>query len=294
MPDEPIFHITTRAAWRDAEASGSYTAPSLDAEGFIHCSTRTQVVETANLFYRGQNDLVLLCIDPSKLTAPLRYEAPADAAQRPDAGRFPHVYGPLNLDAVTSVVPLPPSADGSFVLPAALRGRAGQPDEARDHARPRIVTVRATNYDGSDHWVHPATLLHADDTLVMTRTSAGLDIARERGIFTSPYNTRAHYWTDRWFNAIRLELPGRGLYGYYCNIATPLEFDGSTVHYVDLQLDVIVTAQPNGSLRHRIADEDEFEEAIGRYAYTDELVARCWRAVDECIALVEARTFPFD
>ncbi|HEX5370777.1 MAG TPA: DUF952 domain-containing protein, partial [Dehalococcoidia bacterium] len=219
MPDEPIFHITTRAAWRGAEAAGSYTAPSLEAEGFLHCSTRAQVVDTANLFYRGQSGLVLLCIDASKLTAPLRWEAPADAAQRPDAGRFPHVYGALNLDAVTSVIAFPPRADGSFVLPSELDA-AQDGASMRDHARPRIVTVRATNYDGSDHWVHPATLLHADDGFVMTRTSAGVDIARERGIFTSPYNTRAHYWTDRWFNAIRLELPGKGLYGYYCNIAT--------------------------------------------------------------------------
>ena len=121
MPDQPIFHITTRGAWREAEAVGTYTAPSLEAEGFIHCSTRAQVVETANLFYRGQDGLVLLCIDPSMLMAPLRYEVPANTAQRPEAGRFPHVYGALNLDAVTQVVAFPSGADGSFVLPAELQ-----------------------------------------------------------------------------------------------------------------------------------------------------------------------------
>ena len=48
MRDKPIFHITTREAWRQAVAVGRYTAPSLDKEGFIHCSTHEQVVETAN------------------------------------------------------------------------------------------------------------------------------------------------------------------------------------------------------------------------------------------------------
>jgi uncharacterized protein (DUF952 family) len=127
MPDEAVFHITTRDASRDAEASGSYEAPSLAAEGFVHCSTRAQVVETANRFFHGEDGLVLLCIDPSLLRAPLRYEAPMTEAHSPDAGRFPHIYGPLNLDAVTQVVPFPAGADGSFVLPAELHNSHAGP-----------------------------------------------------------------------------------------------------------------------------------------------------------------------
>lgn len=120
MTDESIFHITARDAWRQAVASGRYRAPSLGTEGFIHCSTLDQVIETANLFYRGQEGLVLLRIEPSKLSSELRWEAPADAGPRSDAGLFPHINGELNLDAVTSVVPFPAGADGSFVLPRGL------------------------------------------------------------------------------------------------------------------------------------------------------------------------------
>ena len=159
----------------------------------------------------------------------------------------------------------------------------------------RLVTVRATRFDGADHWVHPATLAHAADDLVVTQTSAGLDISRGNGkYFTSPYDTNGHYWPDRWFNVIRLELPGQGLFGYYCNIATPLQFDGATVGYVDLQLDVIARVTGSGGLTYWLADEDEFEEARDRYGYDDALIERCYAAVKQCSALIERREFPFD
>jgi uncharacterized protein (DUF952 family) len=66
--------------------------------------------------------LVVLCIDESRLKASLKYEPPAPAPnenQNPD-GLFPHLYGPLNLDAVVRVIDFPCSADGTFALPSAL------------------------------------------------------------------------------------------------------------------------------------------------------------------------------
>ena len=157
------------------------------------------------------------------------------------------------------------------------------------------VTVRATNYDGRDHWVHPATLVRAESGLVVTETHAGLSIRRGNGRrFESPYNTNGHYWPDRWFNVIRLELPEEGLFGYYCNIATPLTFDGATVGYVDLQLDVIARATANGKLTYWLADEDEFEQARYRYGYDEALISRCYAAVDEVSGMIERREFPFD
>lgn len=109
-----ILHITTRAAWDQATQAGAYRADSLDAEGFIHCSTPAQVIPVANAFYRGQKDLVLLCIAPDKVHAEIRYESPVPGAAEP----FPHLYGPLNLDAVVKVIDFPPGADGVFTLPA--------------------------------------------------------------------------------------------------------------------------------------------------------------------------------
>ena len=96
-----LLHLSTRSEWDAALAAGEHRAPSLETEGFIHMSTPAQVVASAERHYRGVPDLVLLCIDATRLTAPLRYElAPARGEE------FPHLFGPLNLDAVTAVVDL--------------------------------------------------------------------------------------------------------------------------------------------------------------------------------------------
>ena len=63
-----IFHITTAPEWDAARGVGEYRAPSLDTEGFIHCSLPTQVNHVADWFYRDVPDLVLLCVDPAQLT----------------------------------------------------------------------------------------------------------------------------------------------------------------------------------------------------------------------------------
>lgn len=113
-----ILHITTREAWEAARSSGEYRAPSLAGEGFIHCSTADQVLRVANALFAGARDLVLLHIDPAALHAPLRYEPPAHTPDQPvettGTERFPHVYGPINLEAVVRVTDFIPDAGGRF------------------------------------------------------------------------------------------------------------------------------------------------------------------------------------
>ncbi len=119
--EERIFHIARSADWDAAQAAGEYRAPLLAAQGFIHCSTRSQVIRVADALFRGQTGLLLLAIDPARLRATLRYELPIHprtGQPEPDIDElFPHVYGPLNLDAVTQVAPLLPGVDGRFALP---------------------------------------------------------------------------------------------------------------------------------------------------------------------------------
>lgn len=110
-----ILHIIAEAGWIAAQHHGVYVGDTLATEGFIHCSTPRQVLLVANARFVGQNDLLLLCIDPARLHSELRYEA-----SEPDQF-FPHIYGPLNLDAVLAVVPFPAGADGRFALPDAVQ-----------------------------------------------------------------------------------------------------------------------------------------------------------------------------
>jgi uncharacterized protein (DUF952 family) len=101
-----IFHIATAADWAAAQRSGSYTTSTLGRtlaeEGFIHASHADQWQGVRTMFYAEVSDpLVLLAIDPAKLTAPVVEEVP-DGADR----AFPHIYGPLNADAVVRAIPL--------------------------------------------------------------------------------------------------------------------------------------------------------------------------------------------
>jgi uncharacterized protein (DUF952 family) len=108
-----LFHITTREAWQRAREIGSYRPAAFAADGFIHLSEARQWLTTANRFYRGQPDLVLLALDETKLRAEVRRE-PADADV------FPHLYGDLNLDAVSAVYDLRLGASGEVLPPAEL------------------------------------------------------------------------------------------------------------------------------------------------------------------------------
>lgn len=94
-----IFHLAEPEAW--AASHGTYRPPSVDAEGFVHCSTRDQLLGVATAFYPGRDDLVLLTIDTGLLDkTTLVYE---DLYDHGDL--FPHVYGPLPTNAVVSAEP---------------------------------------------------------------------------------------------------------------------------------------------------------------------------------------------
>ncbi len=107
-----IYHMTSRDEWAAAQQAREYRTESLASEGFIHCSTRAQVLAVADAFYRGRGEMLLLCINERRLTALLVWEAPAPPEQAPAAGDFPHIYGALNLDAVVETQTLREDSDG--------------------------------------------------------------------------------------------------------------------------------------------------------------------------------------
>ena len=116
-PDRPavIYHLAPRAAWEAAAQTGEYRSDTLATEGFIHCSTAAQVGPVAERFFAGRDDLVLLHIRADRLTAELRYESPD---RSPHGEHFPHIYGPLNLDAVQQVTKFRRLAAGGWPLAA--------------------------------------------------------------------------------------------------------------------------------------------------------------------------------
>jgi uncharacterized protein (DUF952 family) len=93
-----IYHITTKHDWETAQERGSYTASSLASEGFIHCSEEQQLKGVLERYYKGKTDLVKLVIDTSELQPELKYELAPSVNEI-----FPHVFGPINLDAVVAI-----------------------------------------------------------------------------------------------------------------------------------------------------------------------------------------------
>jgi uncharacterized protein (DUF952 family) len=110
-----VYHITRMTDWNTARATGSYAAGSIATEGFIHCSTAQQVIATANRLFKGRDDLVLLCIDTTKVKADIRYENLEGGTSL-----FPHVYGALELESICAVHDFRPQANGCFTLSPAL------------------------------------------------------------------------------------------------------------------------------------------------------------------------------
>jgi uncharacterized protein (DUF952 family)/ribosomal protein S18 acetylase RimI-like enzyme len=114
VPPDVLVHLIEPSQWRAALSVGAVRPPSLDSVGFVHLSTPDQVHLPAERLYPGRRDLVLLVVDPARLTDPVRLE-PGDPAD-PGGMRFPHLYGPLPTSAVVAVVPYRPPAP--FPVPA--------------------------------------------------------------------------------------------------------------------------------------------------------------------------------
>jgi uncharacterized protein (DUF952 family) len=104
-----IFHLATPDDWERASRGGVYTAASLQDHGFVGCATATQHAAVANARFAGRGDLVLLLIDTDRLTSPLRFEPVTAGGEA-----FPHVYGPVHLDAIFEATPYRPGSDGRF------------------------------------------------------------------------------------------------------------------------------------------------------------------------------------
>ncbi len=102
-----LLHITERSLWDVARESGAYELSTrgraLQEEGFIHCSSRAQLPRVADFLYGtydGPDELVVLVVDPERLEATVKYEAP-----EPGGEEFPHIYGPVPTTAVIAVEP---------------------------------------------------------------------------------------------------------------------------------------------------------------------------------------------
>jgi len=113
-----IYHIVTELDLRAHVSGDVYTPASLKDFGFVHCALPASVIAVANdYFAAAAGPVLLLEIDPERLTSEVRYEAAAPiagggTAHLVDAALFPHVYGPINTPAIVRVGALGVTPDG--------------------------------------------------------------------------------------------------------------------------------------------------------------------------------------
>ncbi|HDX9578692.1 TPA: DUF952 domain-containing protein [Bacillus pseudomycoides] len=109
-----IMKVMTVQAWENAKETGIITEPSLQEEGFIHCSFLHQSLRVAHKHFAAEPSLVLLAIDGERVQAEIQYELAANGEQ------YPHIYGVIHTSAITNVYTLDKHEDGTFTLPAEL------------------------------------------------------------------------------------------------------------------------------------------------------------------------------
>lgn len=159
-----------------------------------------------------------------------------------------------------------------------------------DGSEPLIV-VRSFKYDGAEHRRWHARLVSRNGSLIELDAQFEEEI-RHAQLGTILPGTRSleYYWLDHWYNVFRFMEPTGELLYYYCNVNVPPVFDHSGLSFIDLDMDILVAPD----LSYRVLDEDEFEMNAARYNYPPEVRERAHRALDELVALIESRRFPFD
>ena len=106
---EPVYHITHRQDWQAQLSQANYSHPSLETEGFIHCSTYSQIIDTANRYYQSSDDIIVLKLDSTKIKTLIRYENTTGTKML-----FPHVYGKIPKTALMQIFELKTNQNGLF------------------------------------------------------------------------------------------------------------------------------------------------------------------------------------
>ena len=151
--------------------------------------------------------------------------------------------------------------------------------------------MRVYKYDGLLHRTWPAELLREEGSLIVLDAKFADEVIHDLlGTIASGTHSLEYYWLDRWYNVFRFAEPDGALRNYYCNVNVLPTFDGETLSYVDLDLDILV--EPD--LSYRILDVEDYERNAEDYGYSVEVRANARRAVDELVSMIETRAFPFN
>jgi uncharacterized protein (DUF952 family) len=110
-----FLHLMPAVDWVALRPGESVRPESLATEGFAHCTSGEELMlRVANSFYRSlSGEILALVIDPDRVAAPIKWEFPPGADPH-SATAFPHIYGPINHDAIVGTRRFQRAVDGSY------------------------------------------------------------------------------------------------------------------------------------------------------------------------------------
>lgn len=153
------------------------------------------------------------------------------------------------------------------------------------------ITVRVLKHDGTEHRRWHARVFRQVGALIVLDAEFEVDVDHHLlGKISHGTRTVEYYWLDRWYNVFQFLDDAGKTRLFYCNVNVPPTFEGATLTYVDLDIDLLV--QPD--LSYEVLDLDEFEANAKRYGYSEEIRSQAHAAVDKLISMVKTRQFPFD
>lgn len=165
-----------------------------------------------------------------------------------------------------------------------------RPSQSPAAAESNEVVVRVLKHDGSEHRRWRGRLARLEANLIVLEAEFDTDVSHHLlGEIKRGTRLIEYYWLDRWYNVFRFLNDDSSTRLYYCNINKPPVFDGQSLTYIDLDIDVLV--RPDYS--YEVLDLDEFTSNSRRYRYGPEEKANAENAVGELKGMIESRHFPF-
>jgi protein associated with RNAse G/E len=153
------------------------------------------------------------------------------------------------------------------------------------------IEVHSLKYDKRLSRKWPLQLTERTDSLIIGEGVFSEEINHSQiGRIASGTTTREYFWTDRWFNVFLFISPDRASCSYYCNLSSPVEFDGQILSYVDFDIDLIV----DQDLAVRILDEDEFAVNSSMLSYPPDVIENISLAKSDLLDLIRVGAFPFN
>jgi uncharacterized protein len=152
------------------------------------------------------------------------------------------------------------------------------------------ITVQVFKHDGSKHRCWNARLKQREGKLIVLDAEFDVDVSHElMGDIPRGTKTIEYYWLNRWYSVFQFLHRDGSTRLFYCNVNTPPKFDGATLSYIDLDIDVLVDTD----LSYQVLDLNEFEANTQTYGYSAEEIQRAHDATGELITLIDERQFPF-